>query len=121
MKPSTVRAPKGGVPVNKKQTNYPNSKQSPQENSFGPKLDRESLCLFQSYIRNGPSQVVLVVNNPPPNAGRDIGSIAGSGRFPWRWAWKPTPVFLPEESYGQGSLACYSPQGGKELDTTEAT
>ena len=43
------------------------------------------------------------------------------GKIPWRWAWKPTPVFLPEESYGQGSLACYSPQGGKELDTTEAT
>ena len=28
-------------------------------------------------------------------------------------------VFLPGESYGQGSLAGYSPWGHKELDTTE--
>ena len=31
----------------------------------------------------------------------------------------PTPVFLPEESHGQGSLAGYSPWGCKELDMTE--
>ena len=30
-----------------------------------------------------------------------------------------TPVFLPGESHGQGSLAGYSPCGRKELDTTE--
>ena len=28
----------------------------------------------------------------------DLGSIPGLGRFPWRWAWQPTPVFLPGES-----------------------
>ena len=32
-----------------------------------------------------------------------------------------TPVFLPEKSHGQRSLAGYSPWGGKELDTTEPT
>ena len=32
-----------------------------------------------------------------------------------------TPVFLPGESHGQGNLAGYSPQGGKESDTAEAT
>ena len=31
------------------------------------------------------------------------------------------PVFLPAESHGQRSLAGYSPDGHKELDTTEAT
>jgi len=31
------------------------------------------------------------------------------GKIPWRRAWQPTPVFLPGESQGQGSLACYSP------------
>ena len=31
----------------------------------------------------------------------------------------PTPVFLPEEFHGQGSLAGYSPWGCKESDTTE--
>ena len=43
------------------------------------------------------------------------------GRIPWRRKWKPTPVFLPEESHGQKSLAGYGPGGRKELDTTEVT
>ena len=33
--------------------------------------------------------------------------------------WQPTPVFLPGEFHGQGSLVGYSPWGRKELDTTE--
>ena len=41
----------------------------------------------------------------------DLGSIPGSGRFPWRRAWQPTPVFLPRESHGWRSLAGYSPRG----------
>ena len=56
------------------------------------------------------SQVVLVVKNPPANAG-DIRC-----RFdPYvrkillRRAWHPTPVFLYGESLGQRSLVGYSP------------
>ena len=30
-----------------------------------------------------------------------------------------SPVFMPRESHGQGSLVGYSPWGGKESDTTE--
>ena len=30
-----------------------------------------------------------------------------------------TPIFLPRESHGQGSLVGYSPQGHKEWDTVE--
>ena len=41
----------------------------------------------------------------------DAGSIPGSGRFPWRREWQPTPVFLPKKSHGQGSLTGYSPWG----------
>ena len=37
----------------------------------------------------------------------------------WRRKWQPTPVFLPGESQGQGSLAGCSPWGRTELDTTE--
>ena len=33
------------------------------------------------------------------------------GMIPWRRAWQPTPVFLPEESHGQRSLAGCGPQG----------
>ena len=42
------------------------------------------------------------------NAG-DPDSIPGSGRFPWRREWLPTPVFLPGEFHGQRSLEGYSP------------
>ena len=28
----------------------------------------------------------------------DLGSVPESGKFPWRKAWQPTPVFLPGES-----------------------
>ena len=41
------------------------------------------------------------------------------GRFPWRREWQPTPAFLPGGFHGQRSLAGYSPQGRRELDTTE--
>ena len=40
--------------------------------------------------------------------------------MPWKGAWQPTPVFLPGEFHGQGSLAGNSPWGHKELDTTES-
>ena len=32
-------------------------------------------------------------------------------KIPWRRAWKLTPVFLPEESHGQSSLAGYTVHG----------
>ena len=60
-------------------------------------------------------QVVLMVKNPPANAGdiRDTVSIPRPGRFRWRRAWRPTPVFLPGESHGQRRLEGYSLQGHK--------
>ena len=39
----------------------------------------------------------------------------------WRRKWQPTPVFLPGESQGLGSLVGCRLWGHKELDTTEAT
>ena len=54
------------------------------------------------------------------NAG-ELGLIPGLGRFPWRRAWQPTPVFLPGEFHGQRTLVDCSPWGRKESDTTEAT
>ena len=39
----------------------------------------------------------------------------------WRRKWQPTPVFLPGESQGQGSLVGGRLWGHTELDTTEAT
>ena len=45
------------------------------------------------------------------NAG-DAGNVSlktGSERYPWRRAWKPTPVFSPGQIHGQRSLVGYSP------------
>ena len=39
----------------------------------------------------------------------------------WRRKWQPSPMFLPGESQGQGSLVGFRPWGRTESDTTEAT
>ena len=66
------------------------------------------LCLCLSLLYRS------VVKHLPANAG-DVGSIPGSGRFPWRRKGQPTPVFLPGESCGQRSLLGYSPWGHKRV------
>ena len=50
----------------------------------------------------------LVIKNPPANAGNTrCGFNPWVEKIPWRRAWQPTPVFLPEESHGLRSLAGY--------------
>jgi len=39
----------------------------------------------------------------------------------WRRQWQPTPVFLPGESQGRGSLVGFRLWGRTESDTTEVT
>jgi len=39
----------------------------------------------------------------------------------WRRKWQPTPVFLPGESQGRGSLVGCHLWGPTELDVTEVT
>ena len=39
----------------------------------------------------------------------------------WRRKWQPTPVFLPGESQGRGSLVGWRLWGRTESDTTEVT
>ena len=68
---------------------------------------------FQLLKFKWASLVVLMVKNPPANAG-DIKEMLVHrwvGRIPWRRAWQPTPVFLAGGSLGQRSLVGYSPQG----------
>ena len=63
-----------------------------------------NITAINSNIRGFPGGTV--VKNLPANAGdaRDMGLIAGSGRFPWRREWQHTPVYLPGEFHGQRSL-----------------
>ena len=42
---------------------------------------------------------------------RRCGFSAWVRKILWRRKWQPTPVFLPEEYHGQGSLMGYSPWG----------
>ena len=53
--------------------------------------------------------------------GGDKGSVPGLGKIPCRRKWQPTPEFLPGKSYGQRSLAGYSPWGHKESRDNWAT
>ena len=67
------------------------------------------------------SQMVLVVKNPPANAG-DVKGLKFDPwveKLPWRRTRQPAPVFLPGKFHGQRSLVGYSPQGPKESDMTE--
>jgi len=50
---------------------------------------------------------VLVVKNPPANAG-DSGLDPWVSKIPWRRVRQPTLVFLPGESHGQRSLVGYT-------------
>ena len=50
-----------------------------------------------------------------------VTSLSLSTFMHWRRKWQPTPVFLPGESQGRGSLVGCRLWGRTELDTTEAT
>ena len=57
-----------------------------------------------------------------PRVGHDwVTSLSLFTFIHWRRKWQPTPVFLPRESQGHGSLVGYRLWGRTELDTTEAT
>ena len=52
----------------------------------------------------------------------EITKKLGVGRdVDWRRKWQPTPVFLPGESQGRGSLVGCHLWGHTESDMTEAT
>ena len=69
----------------------------------------------------GVSQMVLVVKNPPANAGDlgYVGSTPGSGRSPRGGHINSLQYSCLENPHGQRSLAGYSPWGHKESDRTE--
>ena len=62
-----------------------------------------------------------MVKNPSATAGdaEDMGSIPGLGRSPGKGNGTSLQYSCLKKSHGQRSLAGYSSQGCKELDTTE--
>ena len=92
--------------------------------SWTVKSGSVSLWLGQQHRLIRASRVVLVVKNPPANAG-DVGytvSIPGSGRSPGGRHSNPLQYSSLENPMDREDWqAGYSPWGHKELDTTEAT
>ena len=69
------------------------------------------MCVYiyiYTHVKLGFSIWVLMVKNPPANAGDMRCEFYPCVRkIPWRRAWQPTPEILPRESHGQRSLAGY--------------
>ena len=76
-------------------------------------FSRELFLCLKLYIGiNGASLAAQMVKSPPEM--QETRFDPWVGKIPWRRKWKPTPVFLPGEFYGQ-----YSPWDRKESNTTE--
>ena len=113
---------------------------------FGPAVRETSFCLFQRQQRSywlarsnrweghGTHSSALAWKIPWPEEPGGLQSM-GSLRvghdwatslslftfLHWRRKWHPTPVFLPGESQGRGSLVGCHLWGHTESDTAEAT
>ena len=78
---------------------------------------------FKLPVCNISSQVVLVIKNPPANAGdiRDAGSVPGLERSARGDHGNPLQYSCLENHVDRGACGGYSPQSHKKSDTTEAT
>ena len=66
----------------------------------------------------GASQVMLLVKNPPANAGDRHGFSPWVRTIPWRRAWQPTPIFSPGESPWTEEPGGLQSIGSQESNTT---
>ena len=74
----------------------------------------DSMCLFKIHQTSLAAQTVKNLPAMKETLVRSLG-----WEDPLEKGMAPTPVFLPRESHGQGSLVGNSPWGHKESDTTE--
>ena len=116
----------------KYKTNSTRKCQHPNKQTSSHKLRKSPSALSSSSFQHGAllkcaSQVVLVVKNPPTNAGDagDEGSVPGSGRSPGVGNGNPLQYSCLKISMDKRSLqwalqgGLYSPWGHSESDTTE--
>ena len=78
------------------------------------------MCVYVYVCMGFPGDSVVHSASQAGDTG-GLGSIPGSGSFPWRKKWQSTPVFLSGESHGQRSLVGHSPQGHKRVRHDLAT
>ena len=83
-------------------------------------VQEETVCGNQSAEAGNVCSVITALSARcvERSKGQDLGIIASMSR---RRQWQPTPVFLPGESQGRGSLVGCRLWGRTELDMTEAT
>ena len=84
--------------------------------SMGLQRVRHNWVTEHAHTCLGASLVAQTVKNLPA---RRTGFNPWVRKIPWRRKWQSTLVFLPGEFHGQRSLMGYTPQGHKELNTTE--
>lgn len=67
--------------------------------------------LYNGILFNHKKSQILVTSAKEPacqcRRGKRCGFNPRIRKIPWRRSWRPTPVFLPEKSHGQGNLAGY--------------
>ena len=87
----------------------PNTKEHPL-NSRGFTRSCLSICCFSPHFLSFPGDSVGILLPMQETQETWVSSLVfPPGKIPWRRAWWPTPVFLPEKSYRQRSLAGYGP------------
>ena len=79
-----------------------------------------ALAVFQCIFLKMPFSGKEFACNPVEAAG-DESLVPWVRKMLWRTKWQPTPVFLPGEFRGRGSLVGFRLWGRTESDTTEAT
>jgi len=82
---------------------------SPKAKKMKAKISKWDLIKLKCFCiaKKGASKVVLVVKNPPANAGdKRLGFNPWVRKTPWRRVWQPTSVVLPGESYAQRRGTC---------------
>ena len=82
-------------------------------------MNQRKIKLCSVYNTRASLLAQWVKNPPATQETQEMPVQSLSWEDPWRRKWQPTPVFLPEKSHGQRSLAGYSPTGCKESDGTE--
>ena len=87
----------------------PNTKEHPL-NSLGFTRSCLSICCFSPHFLSFPGDSVGILLPMQETQETWVSSLVfPPGKIPWRRAWWPTPVFLPEKSYRQRSLEGYGP------------
>ena len=91
-----------------------------------PRLNQEEIEIMSNPIIS--TEIEAVIKNLPKNKSpvpdgftREFYLTFRDELMPWRRKWQRTPVFLPGESQGWGSLVGCRLWGRRESDTTEVT